>query len=235
MEQQYVSVVQLKQQEQAVLELKSVQQSLERQRTVLSKELSELEQNLWELRAQKDTLEATENHDLAVLQQERVKQDISNQVLLRAPVAGLVASRLVEPGEAVEAGQSLAAILPRDSMLLAQLSVPSRAVGFVKLGDVVLLRYMAFPFQKFGLQRGHVIRISRNSMDKTQVIDAPAGSKADSYYRVFVALDSQSVKAYGNEEWLRPGMQLEADVVTEKRKLYEWLVEPLFSVKGLTK
>ncbi|OOW72238.1 hypothetical protein Xmlh_05860 [Xanthomonas axonopodis pv. melhusii] len=235
MEQQYVSVVQLKQQEQAVLELKSIQQSLERQKTVVTKELSELEQSLWETRAQSGALQATEGHDLAAIEQELVNQGISNQVLLRAPVAGIVATRLVEPGEALKAGQSFATLLPRESILIAQLSVPSRAIGFIKPGDVVLLRYMAFPFQKFGLQRGRVLRISRNTMDQAQLIDSPTGAQADSYYRVLAALDSQSVKAYGNEEKLRPGMQLEADVITEKRKLYEWLIEPLYTVKGFTK
>ncbi|MBZ2487395.1 HlyD family efflux transporter periplasmic adaptor subunit [Xanthomonas perforans] len=234
-DEQYVSVVQLKQQEQAVLELKSSQQSLERQKTVVTKELSELEQSLWETRAQSGALRATEIHDLAVLEQELVNQGVSNQILLRAPVAGVVASRLAEPGEALKAGQSFVTVLPKESILIAQLSVPSRAIGFIKPGNVVLLRYMAFPFQKFGLQRGRVLRISRNTMDQSQVIDSPPGSQADSYYRVLAVLDSQSVKAYGDAEQLRPGMQLEADIITEKRKLYEWLIEPLYSVKGFAK
>ncbi|WP_193751495.1 HlyD family efflux transporter periplasmic adaptor subunit, partial [Xanthomonas euvesicatoria] len=126
-DEQYVSVVQLKQQEQAVLELKSSQQSLERQKTVVTKELSELEQSLWETRAQSGALRATEIHDLAVLEQELVNQGVSNQILLRAPVAGVVASRLAEPGEALKAGQSFVTVLPKESILIAQLSVPSRA------------------------------------------------------------------------------------------------------------
>lgn len=53
-----------------------------------------------------------------------------------------------------------------------------------------------------------------------------------SLYRVFVSLDHQDVLAYGNREPLRPGMQLEADIMGERRKLYEWLLEPLYSVTG---
>lgn len=116
---------------------------------MVTKELSELEQSLWETRAQSGALRATEIHDLAVLEQELVNQGVSNQILLRAPVAGVVASRLAEPGEALKAGQSFVTVLPKESILIAQLSVPSRAIGFIKPGNVVLLRYMAFPFQKF--------------------------------------------------------------------------------------
>lgn len=80
---------------------------------------------------------------------------------LTAPVAGLVASRLVEVGQAVQPGQPMLSLLPEGSQLRAQLLVPSAAIGFVKKGDQVLLRYKAHPYQKFGSHIGRVIRVSR--------------------------------------------------------------------------
>ena len=47
-----------------------------------------------------------------------------------------------------------------------------------------------------------------------------------------VALDMQAVTAYGNEEPLKPGMLLDADILGEKRRLIEWVFEPLYSLKG---
>ena len=38
--------------------------------------------------------------------------------------------------------------------------------------------------------------------------------------------------AYGKPEPLRPGMLVEADILGESRKLYEWVLEPLYSVYG---
>ena len=38
--------------------------------------------------------------------------------------------------------------------------------------------------------------------------------------------------AYGRPEPLRPGMLLEADILGERRKLHEWLLEPLYSLRG---
>jgi membrane fusion protein len=49
---------------------------------------------------------------------------------------------------------------------------------------------------------------------------------------VLVTLAEQSVRAYGTPEALRPGMRVEADILGERRKLYEWLLEPLFSLTG---
>ena len=52
------------------------------------------------------------------------------------------------------------------------------------------------------------------------------------HYRILVALDRQDVLAYGMPEPLRPGMLLEADILGERRKLHEWLLEPLYSLRG---
>ena len=38
--------------------------------------------------------------------------------------------------------------------------------------------------------------------------------------------------AYGNAQPLQAGMVVEADVLQEKRKLYEWVLEPLYSLTG---
>jgi membrane fusion protein len=51
-------------------------------------------------------------------------------------------------------------------------------------------------------------------------------------YRVTVTLAKQNVIAYGEEMPLQPGMQLEADVLLESRRLVEWMLEPLYSISG---
>ncbi len=51
-------------------------------------------------------------------------------------------------------------------------------------------------------------------------------------YRITVDLKQQTVTAYGNPMPLQPGMKLEADVLLERRRLVEWMLEPLFSISG---
>lgn len=227
-DQKYVSQVQVNQQQQSLLELVNAQQGLERQATSIRRSLAQLDQSLRELPAQRRGLLASASRDLALLDQERVQQEANGELLVRAPLAGLVASRLIEPGQAVQAGQPLMSLLPKGSRLQAQLLVPSAAVGFIEPGDKVLLRYQAYPYQKFGHHGGKVIRVSRSAI-------APADGDAqgvEPYYRVLVALDEQSITAYGQQEPLRPGMRLDADILGERRKLYEWVLEPLYSLRG---
>jgi membrane fusion protein len=228
--QHYVSALQLSQQRQAVLDLLAARQALQRQLAALGRERLQVQQGLDELPAQRATLRATTARDLALLDREQVQNDASGELLIEAPVAGLVANRLVEPGQSVQAGQPLLSLLPAGSHLQAQLFVPSRAAGFIATGDHVLLRYQAFPYQKFGHHEGVVSRVSRSAMAGGA---GDAGSRGgEPYYRVLVDIDRQSVTAYGRQEPLRPGMLLEADILGERRKLYEWVLEPLYSITG---
>jgi membrane fusion protein len=222
----YVSQMQLDQQEQAVLGLVNEQQALQRQATTIRRGIAQMEQALRELPAQLAAAQAATRRDLAALEQERAQQDANGQMLIKAPVAGVVTSRLIEPGQSVQDGQPMLSVLPQDSLLQAQLLVPSRAVGFIRPGDRVLLRYQPYPYQKFGHQGGTVTRVSRSA------IAADASRAAEPSYRVLVRLDAQTIQAYGNAEPLRPGMLLEADILGEPRRLYEWLLEPLYSLRG---
>jgi membrane fusion protein len=51
-------------------------------------------------------------------------------------------------------------------------------------------------------------------------------------YRVTVELNKQDVFAYGENFPLQAGMMLEADIILDKQSLFEWIFEPLMSMKG---
>jgi len=227
-DQRYVSLVQLNQQEQAALELVNAQQSLQRQATSIRRSLAQLDQSIAEIPQQLRSAQATSERNIAELTDETVQVEANGEMSLTAPVAGLVASRLVEVGQAVQPGQPMLSLLPEGSQLRAQLLVPSAAIGFVKPGDRVLLRYRAYPYQKFGSHQGRVIRVSRSAVP----VQSNQGQASEPVYRVLVSLDSQSVLAYGVAESLRPGMIVEADIMGERRRIYEWILEPLYSVTG---
>lgn len=231
--QKYLSEVQLQQQEQAALDQFSQQQTLERQALSIRRNIAQLEQGIRELPSQLAAQQASVTRDLALLDQERIQNEMGGEVLLKAPVDGVVASRSIEPGQAVQAGQPLLTILPAHSKLQAQLLVPSRAIGFIAPGDKVLLRYQAFPYQKFGHHSGKVVRISRSALSGNELAALTGSSQAiEPFYRVLVAIDQQSIRAYGKHEPLRPGMLLDADILSDRRKLYEWVLEPLYSLSG---
>ena len=58
------------------------------------------------------------------------------------------------------------------------------------------------------------------------------GDAKEQYYRVLVTLEEQQVLAYGQRVPLHDGMQLEADLAVDTRRLYEWVLEPLYTLRG---
>jgi membrane fusion protein len=111
--------------------------------------------------------------------------------------------------------------------------VPSAAVGFIHVGAPVLIRYQAYPYQKFGQYAATVTSIARTALSTADLASSGGPASGDgTYYRVTVALRSQSVTAYGKPQPLQAGMALQADILQERRRLYEWVLEPLYSLTG---
>jgi membrane fusion protein len=230
---QYVSVLQIKQQEAAVLEYTGQMQALQRQAIGTHRLIVQLQQAVRELPAQGQASEAGFQRELAQLEQERVQTQASGALVVKTPVTGVVATQVIKPGQAVQAGQPLMTLLPGDGRLEAELLVPSRAIGFIEPGDRVLLRYQAFPYQKFGHQEGRVAAISRSALSAGE-LGGLIGStqQGEPFYRVTVSLARQAIIAYGKPEALKPGMLVDADVLGERKALVEWIFEPLYSLHG---
>lgn len=232
-EKQYVTELQLQQQQSLALEQRGEVQALERQALALDVRQQELEQARRELPARRAALDAAEQRERAGLAQEALEASSRAEAVIRAPVSGTVSTLLGQAGQAVQAGQPVLSLLPAASALEAHLLVPSRAVGFVAPGDPVLLRYQAFPYQKFGQHGGRVLRVSRSALSTGELDSLVGGGQAgEPYYRIVVALDRPTVRAFGRDEPLRPGMRLEADLLGERRRLWEWAIEPLYALSG---
>jgi membrane fusion protein len=115
-----------------------------------------------------------------------------------------------------------------------RLYAPSRSIGFVHEGEEVLLRYLAYPHQKFGMHRATIVAVSRNPMLPGELGFTPVDGTREPVYRIKATLDSQAIPAYDRLERLQPGMQFEADILLDRRRLIEWIFEPLLGLAGRT-
>lgn len=206
-------------------------------------EIADLAGNLATALTQLDRAEAS-------LKQEMLENQNRKTSLITAPMTGTVTTISNEPGQAVNASQVLATLIPNSRAasgatdeMEAHLYASSRTVGFVAPGQDVLIRYQAFPYQKFGLYHGTVTDVSRTPFapselpanvastiltNAQQTISGFNGNEA--LYRVKVKLARQSVDAYGKKQTLKAGMTLEADLMQDKRKIWEWVFEPVLAM-----
>jgi len=153
-------------------------------------------------------------------------------ITITAPVAGKVAALQAISGSSVDNRVPLLTILPQGGRLEAHLFVPTRAIGFVEVGQEVRLLYGAFDYRRFGAHAGTISEISSAIFS---AVDSQANIRVNEpTYRVTVRINRESVEAYGQQFPLQAGMLLTADIVLEKRSLIAWLLDPLTSLRGRT-
>jgi membrane fusion protein len=183
---------------------------------------------------------ATLERSAAQIGQERAEAEARREIVMTAPGDGTVTAIQAVVGAAGGSAVPLLAIVPEDHRLEAHLYGASRAVGFVQPGQRVLVRYPAFPYQRFGHHEGVVASVSRTAVGPADLPPPLAGvagrggpgGAAEPIYRIVVELARQNVDAYGQSMALQPGMTLEADVLLDRRRLAEWALEPLYAVTG---
>jgi membrane fusion protein len=150
--------------------------------------------------------------------------------LLSAPIAGRVSALQAWVGKLADPKIPALSIVPDGDVLEAELLVPARAIGFINPGQSVHLSYDTFPFQQFGFARGSVRTVSRTLLKPDEIV-GPMLLREPSY-RVAVALERQTIRAYGAELPLEPDLQLQADILFERRTLLAWILDPLLSAWG---
>jgi membrane fusion protein len=171
------------------------------------------------------------------LEQQSTESELRRQVFIRADQPGRIAGVVIDRGQSVGPDQRLASLLPSGSLLEVELYAPTRAAGFVRAGTEVLLRYDAFPYQKFGQFKGKVREVSLNAIPMNELQrmggrfpGGADGASSEPVYRIRVFLERQEVEAAGGIHVLKPGMQLSASLVLEKRTLVEWVLAPLAGI-----
>ena len=228
----FVSPAAVDRERDAALEQVSRMDALRRARLGLNREAegADLEARSALARAQAQV--AAIDLQLASLEQERVEREFQYGATLSAPAPGIIATVLVEPGQAITAGTTVATLLATDARLEVHLFAPSRSIGFVRAGQDVLLRFLAYPHQKFGLHAARITAVARNPLPPADLGYSPADGSREPLYRIKAELPEQTIAAYGKREPLQAGMQVEADIQLDRRRLIEWIFEPVLSLAG---
>ena len=121
-------------------------------------------------------------------------------------------------------------VLTANATMQAVLFVPSSAMAQIRPGRHVKLRYDAFPFEKFGQFTGTITKVSEADVPVADLEAPPAAAKDRALFRVRVTLDRDQIEAYGSTIRLRPGLTLSADIELDRRRLIDWMFDPLYAL-----
>ena len=212
----HVSEVQYQEQEEAVLSLRQELAVLEQRAIEARHALAAARTRQSELAADARRAALERAGTRLALERGEAGAQRHAEVTLTSPIAGTVSALRAAPRMAVLADEPLVVIIPHDAAMEAHLFVPPRSAGFLRPGQPVVLRYDAFPYQRYGVGRGTVIEVASATATEPMAGGEPA-------YRVRVRLDAESGQRFA----LRPDMTLTASVTLERRSLAEWLFAPL--------
>lgn len=167
------------------------------------------------------------------LEQDWLKQEHKSELLeLKAPQAGIVKDVATHTiGTVVSPGTVLLSIVPEHEPLVAEIMIKNDDVGFVYPQQKVKVKLAAYPFEKYGMMEGEVLRTQADSTDNQgQNKDAANKDKtqsAPSSYKAIVTLSSQVLESRDKQLKLMPGMQVVAEINQGDRTVMQYLLSPV--------
>ena len=230
----FISAAQLQDRQAELIDQQQRLADLQRVRANNQRELNSTEAELNDARITAAREQTSLQRSAAGVEQDLLENESRREFVVTAAQDGIVTAMTAELGQTVVANQPLASILPDGSLLEAEIYAPSRSIGFVKPGMKVLLRYQAYPYQKFGQYAATVREVASTSLrpEELALPGAANGANGEPVYRIRLTLEKQDVLAYGKSLPLKSGMLVDASILLEERRLYEWVLEPLFSISG---
>ncbi len=226
----FLSEAALQQKQEELLDQRGQLANLQRSIASLTRDLDAARAELAASSLKESNNSAQISRQVLELEQQLTEADSKRTVVLTASADGVVTTILADVGQAANPNAPLMSILPAGASLEAELLVPTRAAGFIKPGQKVALRYQAFPYQRFGHHEGEVTRVGRSVIQPGEASLPMAVTEP--VYRVTVRLPSQGVQAYGQAMNLQSGMGVDADIRLDRRRVIEWIFDPLLSVTG---
>ncbi|OME02302.1 hypothetical protein BSK54_11525 [Paenibacillus odorifer] len=141
--------------------------------------------------------------------------------LLIAPISGTInILKETSIGDMVQSGEALISIIPsNESKYKMSIAVPNAEAGKIAIGNKVDFSFSAFPKQNFGSQKGTITSISTDSIIQQDGL---------SYYLVEATISNDPlVNRRGERGELRVGMIAQASVITDSKKIIDFVLEKI--------
>ncbi len=123
----------------------------------------------------------------------------------------------------VQQGEELLSILPNGEEIVMAVKVANQDVGFVKSGMMAKVKLASFPYQEFGIVEGEVLQISPNA-----VVERDAqGREMGPVFLAKVRIKKSEIQVRGKMVQLTPGMAGTADIVTRKKSILSFVLDPI--------
>jgi len=156
----------------------------------------------------------------AELQEEMKKlRDRQDRLFVRAPVDGYIKTVAQSGrGAVVNPGDLIVEIVPVSENLVADVRVNPRDIGHISVGDRADITITSYDPNIYGTLSGEVQTISASSFQD---------ERGQYYFKAVLAFPGQSIGEGSNVRPVRPGMQVNAQIVTGSKSILNYLLNPV--------
>jgi len=142
---------------------------------------------------------------------------------VKAPINGIVKGLRVFAGNVVLPGGELVEIVPLNQQFVVESRINPRDIGHIKVGDPVVVKVLTYDFARYGSIKGKLTKISASTFTDTD---------GKPYYKAITTLDKQYLESRKGKQYLKPGMTVEASIVTGEKTLLQYLLKPIHTTAG---
>ena len=214
----------------------STYQSLFSQKMQLESQVTQLNSDKITKTADFDNQISSQENQINDYKNQLVESSANGNIIIKATTEGRIESLAVTKGQMVDKGSSLAQIKPTgDIEYYLILWLPNNSIPYVKPGDVINIRYDAFPADKFGQFPGKILSISsvptsRQEMSEYTNVTDGTNQQELALYKTIVKIENKTFEYNGKTLSLSNGLKAQAVVFLEERPLYMWMFTPVYKI-----
>jgi len=151
-------------------------------------------------------------------------EDSLKRTVLRSPVDGVVKTlHVVTVGGVVRPGATVVEVVPADDQLVIEAFLPTREIGFIRMGQVATIRLASGDAIRFGGLKGQVTRISPDA------VQTPDGG---AFFKVRITPERPYFERHDERYALVPGLQVTCSIRTGERSVVDYLLDPFLGAAG---
>ena len=153
----------------------------------------------------------------------RVRKDQLKRTTILSPVMGIVNELSVSTiGGVVGPGDPIMELVPLEDELRVEARIRPEDVAFIRPGMRSTVKLSAYDYTVYGSLSGELVHVSADTFEDERKRDS------EPYYKVVVAVDSESLSKSSNEIVIRPGMLADVELHTGEKTVLQYLLKPLF-------
>ncbi|AUU83722.1 HlyD family secretion protein [Leclercia sp. LSNIH1] len=214
----------------------SAYQSLVSQKMQLETQLTQANSDKVTKAADFDNQISGQNNQINDFKNQLVESNANGNIIIKATIDGKIESLAVTKGQMVENGSSLAQIKPTGNIeYYLIIWLPNNAIPYIKKGDIINIRYDAFPADKFGQFPGEVLTLSsvpasRQEMAEYTNVSNGSNQQDLALYKAIIKIKNKEFNYNGKVLTLSNGLKAQAAVFLEERPLYMWMFTPFYKI-----